>query len=120
MKKIIFVICVLTLGITVISHTINSLEDGMAAQFCLGVIQIIIALGLFIKWKKHNVLVKRNLKIYWGIVLLYGMSHLVIDIAFTSYDLNNVVFWKVIPMSIATYFTVITYLNMKQKKEIML
>ena len=112
MKKILFVINALAFIITLGFYVIIGEYSGLYAQIFLGSIQLGIGLGFFIRWKKRGAAVKRNVWIYWSIVLLYGvLFQMNID------DLQNnngeLIFLEIIPMSIAMYSVFVTYFNIK-------
>ncbi len=116
MKKVVFVINVLAFVITLIIYALSSFVTvkyelyALISQIFLGLIQIVIGLGFFIRWKKHNLMVKRGLLIYWGIVIVYYFMSL-------ERVIDDKIFFRIIPMSIAAYFVGITFLNIKNKAD---
>jgi len=73
---------------------------GLYAQIVLGAIQILSAIGVTFFWKRFKNQNKKQLILYWIIVILYGIGWLI------EINLND--FWWlgiiIIPMSIAIYF----------------
>ncbi|WP_271769846.1 hypothetical protein [Aquimarina algiphila] len=114
MKKVVFIINILAFAITLIGHMLSGFGTmkyelyGLISQFCLGVIQIVMGLGFFIRWEKHSLRVRRGLLIYWGIVVAYFFIGI-------QGSIDDVILFGVMPMSIAAYFTAITFFNIKNK-----
>lgn len=116
MKKVLFIINALAFVITLGCYITMGEIGGLYIQIFLGWIQVSIGLGFFIRWKKHSKTIKKNVLVYWGMVLLYGaLFLLVIDKNHVLKDVE-LVFLTIIPMGIAAYSVYITYLNMWSKR----
>ena len=114
-KKIVLIINVLVFVITLGCYGIMGEKDGLFAQIFLGSIQLSIGLGFFIQWKKRSTKVKKNVLVYWAIVLLYGV---LFQMEINDLHMNSkreLIFLEIIPMCIAAYSVFITYLNIKDK-----
>ncbi|GGX05443.1 hypothetical protein [Aquimarina muelleri] len=116
MKKVLFIINTLAFAITLGCYITMGEIGGLYIQIFLGCIQISIGLGFFIRWKKHSSTIKKNVLVYWSIVLLYSILFLLIIEKSHVYKDVELVFLAIIPMSIAAYSVCITYLNMRYKK----
>ncbi|WP_299218551.1 hypothetical protein [uncultured Aquimarina sp.] len=123
MKNILFIVHSIVLVVTIILHmksiyfkTAMVEVLGLIAQSFLGVFQVVTALCFFIGWKKHHKILKRNLMLYWIIVFVYAAFAYVYynTISFDIIDEKFVA--GVIPICIALYFVMITYINKKNTK----
>lgn len=112
---------IVTIITVIISDPFSSGLDGLGgliAQFFLGVFQLVVALCFFIKWKKYHRYVRKNLTIYWILVILYGIGsflyfYRLINI---SSDLEMIAI-HLIPLCMATYLVFVTYLYNKYRAE---
>ncbi len=87
---------------------------GLIAQFFLGCIQVIIALMLFVFWKKLKTKPKQHLFTYSGVAIVYGLLLWLTDIVDSDFGF---VFVTIVPMSIAGYFLFITWKIKKSNNE---
>ncbi|PKV52803.1 hypothetical protein ATE84_4930 [Aquimarina sp. MAR_2010_214] len=115
-KKIALIINVLAFIITLGYYGIMGEKEGLFAQIFLGGIQLGIGLGFFIQWKKRSAKVKKNVLIYWGIVLLYGVLFQMEINDLHKNSNGELIFLEIIPMCIAAYSVFITCLNIKDKQ----
>ncbi|MFC0604740.1 hypothetical protein [Winogradskyella pulchriflava] len=73
---------------------------GLYAQIVLGAVQLLSAISITFLWEKFENRNKKQLMIYWFVVIIYGIGWLI------EINLND--FWWlgiiIIPMSIAIYF----------------
>ncbi|WP_074410344.1 hypothetical protein [Aquimarina megaterium] len=114
-KNIALIINALAFVIALGCYGIMGEKDGLFAQIFLGGIQLGIGLVFFIQWKKRSAMVKKNVLVYWGIVLLYGV---LFQMEINDLHMNSnreLIFLEIIPMCIAAYSVFITYLNIKDK-----
>lgn len=86
---------------------------GLYAQIALGAVQIVSALILLGFWGELLQKTKKELSIYWIIVIIYGFLWLIDSPLLDDYFITTVV---VIPMAIACYFLYILY-SIKNKNE---
>ncbi|MBG6129944.1 hypothetical protein IWQ47_001973 [Aquimarina sp. EL_43] len=114
-KNIVLIINALAFVTTLGCYGIMGEKDGLFAQIFLGGIQLGIGLGFFIQWKKRSAKVKKNVLVYWGIVLLYGVLFQMETNDLHMNSNRELIFLEIIPMCIAAYSVFITYLNIKDK-----
>lgn len=73
---------------------------GLYAQIVLGAVQLLSAISITFLWERFENRNKKQLMIYWFVVIIYGIGWLI------EINLND--FWWlgiiIIPMSIAIYF----------------
>ena len=103
MKKL-YLINKASLIITLVLYL--TLYLGLYAQIVLGALQVISALIIFLFWKKFSKKTKKQLYIYWSIVIIYGLFWL-IEWHITNNAFFIIIGIIVIPMFIAIYFVVI-------------
>ncbi|WP_408041596.1 hypothetical protein [Tenacibaculum amylolyticum] len=76
---------------------------GLYAQVLLGGYQVLAALLLIFLWKNYGKKEKNMLIIYWGITLVYGILSIIGNFSMNGFW--GILFWIIIPISIAVYFT---------------
>ena len=76
---------------------------GLYAQMVLGTIQLLSALFLFLRWNIFSIQTKKQLTIYWVIVILYGTCWL-FEWTFINELALLIIGIIIIPLSIAGYF----------------
>ncbi|MHA7059649.1 hypothetical protein ACWGOQ_0020655 [Aquimarina sp. M1] len=80
---------------------------GLLAQIPLGFIQFVLALFILTRWKKLNPLSKRLISIYWLLFISYWLAFYFLNKSFEF--VYGLIFYAVIPMSIASYFVYTTF-----------
>lgn len=74
---------------------------GLYAQIVLGGIQLLSALSLSFMWSTFNLKHRKQLIVYWAIVIIYGFGwYLNIELTDQWWIIGIII----IPMTIATYF----------------
>lgn len=87
---------------------------GLLIQIVLGAYQLLLAFVLLFFMKSFSKKGKNKLLIYWAVVLLYGTVWLFnIDVGLEAY--LGVIFYIILPMIIALYFSF--FLESLDKKE---
>ncbi len=91
---------------------------GLLAQIALGCIQVTLGIILLTYWQKLNNKSKIHILIYWGLVLIYGLTWFLFQPS--SNDFLLFLYYVFIPMGIAAYFVYITYRTKKASNEFQL
>lgn len=91
---------------------------GLLAQIPLGFIQFVLALSILGHWKKLNLLSKRLISIYWFLFISYWIAFYILNQSFET--MYGLIFYAIIPMSIASYFVFATYQIKKSAHELKL
>lgn len=73
---------------------------GLYAQIVLGAVQLLSAISITFLWEKFENRNKKQLMIYWFVVIIYGIGWL-IEINLNDFWWSGII---IIPMSIAIYF----------------
>lgn len=81
---------------------------GLMAQVVLGVIQVIFALIITIKFFTNSKYARKNFSLYWSFVLIeFLLIYLGLICRKISNDFPQILIFSVFPISIAIYFTII-------------
>lgn len=131
MKKIDVIIQGLFFLAALISFPMLLVEDDslmllLAAQFWLGIYQLISAFIKLVLRKHLLSQASKLLKYYWVITLIYlaittlgslSINYEVVDIGFVFPRWAFIVWWVVIPWSIASFYLYISYIDTFKKLE---
>ncbi len=80
---------------------------GLIAQIFLGIIQVILAILIFFRWHELTPAIKKHLLGYSIATILYGVIFFIIKSYLSTYI--GLIYFTVLPMSLAGYFLYLTY-----------
>lgn len=110
MKRVIFILNIQITAITFLIH-MNDRVDGLVMQLILGIAQIVMALLLLIRYKQMGRLQQLLLKAYFIAAIL---TLLLLRLS-RIYHLFSIWLLIILPMSVACYHLLLTYIVSKEQ-----